>query len=169
MTRSLPAFLLTASLVLLTACSSMTPYKPMGKKGGYSEFYLRDNEAIVTFSGNNQTPRYIVDEYMLRRSAEITLEKGYRYFYVMDETSDVYNEKIRTVSQIKKHKTMDKSNSDEFSTTVPSNEKELKRYEVVSTIKLLQTDEDYPDAVDAEIVMSNFKKGNAITRHFKKS
>ena len=82
--------LLAASL---QACSTSTPYQKLGFHGGYSETKLAENIFKVSFHGNKRTGREKTWDFALLRSAELTLEEGYRYFIVMD--SDYY-EKLGT-------------------------------------------------------------------------
>jgi len=53
---------------------------------GYSEQKLESNRYRVWFAGNSKTPRETVENYVLYRAAEITLDNGYDYF-VMSERS----------------------------------------------------------------------------------
>ena len=83
-TRAAGLFLI-ASLAL-AACTSATPYQAVNKKGeGFSEFQLEQNKYRVVFSGNTQTPITTVENYLLYRAAEVTLDKGFDYFIVSDE------------------------------------------------------------------------------------
>lgn len=70
----------------LAACTTATPYQPIDKKGeGFSEFQLEGNKYRVVFSGNTETSITTVENYLLYRAAEVTLEKGFDYFIVSDE------------------------------------------------------------------------------------
>lgn len=75
----------------LQACS--TPYQKLGFHGGYSETKLAENIFNVSFQGNKKTGRGKTWDFALLRSAELTLEEGYRYFIVMDSN---YYEKLGT-------------------------------------------------------------------------
>ena len=66
----------------LQACS--TPYQQLGYRGGYSETALDENVFRVSFQGNKKTSRERAWDFALLRSAELTLERGYLYFIVMD-------------------------------------------------------------------------------------
>jgi hypothetical protein len=80
MTRSLLA--LAAAAVVLAGCQTVTTYHPSAEPGGvgYSDEQLAGNRYRVTFTGNSATPRETVEDYLLLRSAEVTLKAGYRYF-----------------------------------------------------------------------------------------
>ncbi len=66
----------------LTACTAPTPYAPRepGEYTGYTDQRLDQNRYRVTFTGNSVTRRETVEDYLLLRSAEVTLQSGFRYF-----------------------------------------------------------------------------------------
>ena len=67
--------------ILVEGC---TAYQKQGFTGGFSETQLGENVFQVTFKGNAYTSRERVSDFNLLRSAEITLENGYRYFVIVD-------------------------------------------------------------------------------------
>ncbi|HEX6143552.1 MAG TPA: hypothetical protein VFZ01_12590 [Geminicoccaceae bacterium] len=81
--RLLPILLLGAAVA---ACAgSPTPYQAADAGYGYSEQQLEDDRYRITFAGNSATPREAVQNYMLFRAAEVTLESGHDYFTVVDQ------------------------------------------------------------------------------------
>jgi hypothetical protein len=79
--RKLPKIMVLGLLAcVLTGCS--TPYQPNGLLGGYSDYMVAPDEAIVTFYGNGYTSAMQVLQMTpdTGRCAEITLQHGYRYF-----------------------------------------------------------------------------------------
>lgn len=75
-----------ALLFGLPACAaSPTPYQPVNDEGGYTEQQLDDTTWRVQFTGNADTPRQTVENYILYRSAEITLAGGYEKFAVINQ------------------------------------------------------------------------------------
>lgn len=77
--------LLAASLlILLGACAMETPYQPSEGRYGYSEQQIEDNRYRVTFTGNPSTPRDTVQNYLLYRAAELTVQQGFDHFTVVD-------------------------------------------------------------------------------------
>lgn len=76
------AVILVACMGLLSACStSPSVYAPAGDNGyGYSEQRVEQNRYRVSYAGNSATPRERVEDYLLYRAAELTLENGYDYF-----------------------------------------------------------------------------------------
>ena len=76
---------LAALLALVVAgCATPTPYSPKSEGFGYTSQQLEDNHYRVTFSGNFATPRETVEDYLLYRAAEVTLDTGHDYFVVTD-------------------------------------------------------------------------------------
>lgn len=78
-----------AVIVGLSACASSTPYGPTTTSNGYgfSEQRIESNRYRVTFRGNSLTSREQVENYLLYRAAELTLQDGYDYFtMVKDDT-----------------------------------------------------------------------------------
>ncbi len=68
--------------VVLLAVGCATGYQSSDDSvtGGYSETRLAPNEWRVLVEGNGFTERGEVEQILLRRAAELTLEQGRRYF-----------------------------------------------------------------------------------------
>ena len=75
---------LTSLALALTACATATPYQPIKNGVGYAEQRLESNRYKVTFAGNSSTPRQTVENYLLYRAAEVTLNNGYDWFLIAD-------------------------------------------------------------------------------------
>jgi hypothetical protein len=91
--------LLMSSLVLgLAACVTATPYQPVKNGVGYSEQRVENNRYKVTFSGNSSTTRQTVENYLLYRAAEVTLQNGYDYFVQADTNTDAQTSYTQTYS-----------------------------------------------------------------------
>jgi hypothetical protein len=74
-------------LLFLASCA--TKYAPVSNSfwtghTGYSEIPLDNSTWQVTFCGNDQTTDDIVNRYALYRAAEITTQRGFDYFVVLD-------------------------------------------------------------------------------------
>lgn len=74
--------------VMLAACGTPTAYQPASKGLGYAEQAIEDDRYRVTFAGNSLTTRETVETYLLYRAAEVTLERGYDHFLVVDEETE---------------------------------------------------------------------------------
>jgi len=84
--RRLVALLAAGLLVaLLGGCSTApTPYQPADGGFGYSEQQIEANRYRVSFAGNSATPRATVENLLLYRAAELTVQAGHDYFTVVD-------------------------------------------------------------------------------------
>lgn len=82
----------TVVLVAITVSGCATPYQQRGATGGFSETQLAENVFEVRFRGNGYTSSERASDFALLRSAELTLEKGFKYFIIDD------NENARPVS-----------------------------------------------------------------------
>ena len=79
--------LILAIVFLFYGCS--TPYQPYGALGGYRSTQLGENTYKVIFKGNQHTKTETVYNYLIRRCAEITIDEGYKYFIVYEDSSYV--------------------------------------------------------------------------------
>ena len=77
-----PALLAAA---LLAACAQPTPYAPVVDGKGYKEQQLESDRYRVSFRGNSSTPRETVENYLLYRAAEVTLETGNDHFRIVKQ------------------------------------------------------------------------------------
>jgi len=90
--------LLLSSVILLFGC---TPYQENSGLagflggGGFNETQLASDVYQVTFAGNKYTAEQRAKDFTLLRCAELTIEKGYRYFRIIN--SD-FNLRYRTQS-----------------------------------------------------------------------
>lgn len=90
-------FVVTAAAVValsvtLAACETATPYQPLQKgsptAGGYSELRIEADRWRVSFRGNYQTSRDVVETYLLYRAADLTVSQGYDWFEPVDHHTD---------------------------------------------------------------------------------
>lgn len=99
----MPISLVTLSAACLIA-GCATAYQPDGVSGGYSDKVLAGNTAQVTFRGNRLTTPATVDDFLLRRCAEVTLQDGYNYFVVAQKdgpnvaNTDAFGSNVRTAT-----------------------------------------------------------------------
>jgi hypothetical protein len=68
------------AVLLLSGCA--TPYQERGYLGGYKETRLKQNVFRVSFKGNSFTDKRKASDFALLRCAEVTLEKGFRFFVI---------------------------------------------------------------------------------------
>jgi hypothetical protein len=72
-----------ALLIPLAGCA--TAYQRENITGGYSDFRLDETTYRVRFKGNNYTSRDQVERFLLYRCAEVTAQRGYDYFVLVDQ------------------------------------------------------------------------------------
>lgn len=73
---------LGALVTLLAACETGPVYRPRGPNDlvGYTDRQLSPTRYRVTFTGGTGTRREDVEDYLMRRAAEVTLQAGYTHF-----------------------------------------------------------------------------------------
>ena len=76
-------------ILSFTLVSCVTAYQRQAFTGGFSELQLGENIYKISFKGNALTSRERISDYALLRSAEVTLENGFKYFIILD--SDNYS------------------------------------------------------------------------------
>ena len=98
----LKTLLLFSTVILLSACGGVATYKyaPM-REGffnttGYDAVQVDSNTYRVIFYGLRNTSVEIADRYSFYRAAELTLEKGFDYYVVLqtgddDKNGDAWN------------------------------------------------------------------------------
>lgn len=88
------AVLALGCAAILSACQTGPAYRERGpgEAYGYTDQQLTQNRYRVTFSGNSTTSREEVEDYLLRRAAEVTVNSGYTHFVfdARDTDSETY-------------------------------------------------------------------------------
>jgi hypothetical protein len=87
--------------ILLAGCATLeTPYQPAreGRGYGYTDQKLESNRYRVRFVGNDSTDREVVENYLLYRAAELTLQHGYDYFVVADQGTEAQRYHYQSLS-----------------------------------------------------------------------
>lgn len=100
MTFAIPKFAAIAATALLTACVTATPYRAAEHERdyGYQEQRIEQDRYRISFAGNSETSRQTVENYLLYRAAELTLEQGKDYFVVVSSDTEKNTEKFSTVT-----------------------------------------------------------------------
>jgi hypothetical protein len=92
MFRTALAAALLAGVTTLGACTTgPTPYQPGAADSadrGYAESRIENDRYRVSFKGNSMTDRETVENYLLYRAAELTLQTGYDVFTVVTRDTD---------------------------------------------------------------------------------
>ncbi|MEP6343865.1 MAG: hypothetical protein ABJ275_11180 [Maricaulaceae bacterium] len=91
LTSGLRAAFLGVSLIVLSACATTTPYQEASKPGafdGYTQTMIENDRARVSFAGNSLTERETVENYLLYRSAELAVERGFDNFKLIESDTE---------------------------------------------------------------------------------
>ena len=80
--------LVMATVICTSLIGCSTPYKKDGLMGGFEETQLDENVYQVSFSGNAYTRAAKAEDMALLRSADLTLQKGFKYFVLTDSNTD---------------------------------------------------------------------------------
>ncbi len=86
------------AVLLLAGCATTTPYQAMHNGEGYGDQRIESNRYRVSFAGNSTTPRETVENYLLFRAAELTLQQGYDYFVMAGTDTEAQTRYQQTVS-----------------------------------------------------------------------
>ena len=86
----------TAAIALaagLSACATATPYQPAtysasGPQNGFYEAPLEQNRWRVSFAGNTVTSRQQVEDALLLRAAELTIQQGFDHFIEVNRATE---------------------------------------------------------------------------------
>lgn len=81
------------AFLLISGC---TTYQPVGFGGGFSETPLRQDVYRIDSRGNAFASARLVNDIALVRAAELTLQKGYSSFVVLDQAAWEKQELIST-------------------------------------------------------------------------
>ena len=77
-----------SALAVLTACATITPYQPEIQGYGYAEQRLEQNRFLISFNGNSETPKQTVENYLLYRAAELTVQNGFDFFVMASDGTE---------------------------------------------------------------------------------
>lgn len=152
--KKLLALVPLCALVISCASFKPTPYQPLDENGGYSELALNKDSYSVTFQGNEETGRERVENYALRRSAELTLRNGYKYFV---KVAGGTREDLSTHTTPEVHtKSKDPLTGEKKEEITPAETHTHASYTTKMQIKMLMDNVKHPNAFDAEMVAKNF-------------
>ena len=77
----------------LSACATATPYQPAtytarGPQNGFFEAPLEQNRWRIGFAGNTVTSRQQVEDSLLLRAAELTIQQGFDHFIAVNRATE---------------------------------------------------------------------------------
>lgn len=65
-------------------------------RGGYTDVRVSEDAFTVSFQGNAYTGSASVDNYFLRRCAEVSAQNGYQYFVIAESQAQTKTEFVQT-------------------------------------------------------------------------
>lgn len=89
--RTLLLAALLAAVATTASAETTTPYQPISQSwshSGYAETQVDYNRLRVSFRGKSGASRESVETNLLYRAAELTLQRGFDYFVVVDHNVD---------------------------------------------------------------------------------
>lgn len=75
-----------ALTLLLAGCATPTPYQPARNGYGYHDQRLENNRYRITVTANTLTSRDTVENYLLYRAAQVTIQTGNHYFTIVHQS-----------------------------------------------------------------------------------
>ena len=153
-------FSIVFASLLLTGCA--TGYHPKNFSGGFKEYQLNADTYTIVFSGNEYTSSGTAYEYALRRAAELTIGKGFKYFIIKKSVSDVsrrsYTRPIESKTTTNYHThafNNDETVNSESNTTITGGDTYIQEKPTTGMIIQMLRYND-PGALDAAIILSNY-------------
>lgn len=176
---------LLSSIVIgffVSGCSSMhesseNPYHALNRTGGYSELALSPTIMRVVYRGNASLDQAAVQELLLKRCAELTLQHNYRYFVVLSSSHNVRHKVIQKDTDITfKHRYMpslymqnsmnpsvlaienaiaSENNQLTNMTITPGNAEELSAYTYSAVIKFVKNTKGLNGVLDSNAILGN--------------
>lgn len=91
-------YALAALLLGLGGCATTPVYQAAnGSNFGYLDQKIEDDHYRISYNGDASTPRATVENFLLYRMSEVTLEQGFDYFIVIDSDTECHTKYIETV------------------------------------------------------------------------
>jgi hypothetical protein len=86
-------FLSLIGAMALAACATPTPFEPIGDgRYGFADQKIEEDRYRISFRGNSLTDREQVENALLLRAAQVTLENGYDHFIVVSDDTETTRE-----------------------------------------------------------------------------
>lgn len=151
--------------LVIASCASVPIYERAEDLNdfGYSDQKIEENRYRVSYNGDASTPRAMVENYLLYRMSEITLEQDYDYFKVIDTDTECHTEYRTMADEPCTH-------SNVYSPMFPycgfgyvcnpsQTIREIKRYEAVASMTLHNGEKpaEDPYAFSAQAVQENLR------------
>jgi hypothetical protein len=158
-------YALIAIMLGLSGCATAPVYQAAnGSDFGYSDQKIEDDHYRISYNGDASTPRETVENFLLYRMSEVTLEQGYDYFKVIDSDTECHTKYIETTdgkpcNYYRPYGAAFPYYGYGYICDSTTRIYESKRYEAVAFISLFHGEKPSNDAFafDARAVMSNLE------------
>jgi hypothetical protein len=120
--------------VILTGCT--TPYQSKGFGGGYSDSRIDSNTVRVSFYGNGFTGKESVENDMLYRCSEVTIQDGYDYFVIVTGGTSPVDSSFTTPGTYTQNTTYNYGSSYTSGTYQPGQTVNVRKFESSVMIKM---------------------------------
>ncbi len=176
MFKKIKLFTLSLLILAFTGCTTYPCYQPYNSKteSGYKDLEFSKNIYNVSFIGNNYFSKELVENFLLKRCAELTLERGFKYFIILKEDTRLTDSRSWTTSSstpnfppVMTPMSIPNGNSQTklpanfstfpvFPTSISSNSwtETINKYSDIAIIKLLKDNKKYADAIDANTILN---------------
>ncbi|PYV81546.1 MAG: hypothetical protein DMG05_29775 [Acidobacteria bacterium] len=128
----------------------------MGFTGGYSDLKLDENTFRINFRGNGYTSSERVEIFALYRCAEVTLQRGFDYFVIVQEGTQTSQYQYNTPGSYSSTTTVIGSTAYTRGNYTPGASIPVNKHRAAVTIKAYKgTKSDIPGAYMAKELMKN--------------
>ena len=128
-----------AVVLILTGCATGYQQNSWLPGGGFSETQLSPTRVRVSFTGNTRTSIERAEDFTFLRCAELTIEKGYSHFLVIDDRQTVERSTSTTADPY-------------GSTTIQKAEPTTTK-----TIEMLTSEAVHPEVYDANFLAASIR------------
>lgn len=161
-TKVMRLILIGSIALILTSCA--TGYHPSSITGGFEQIQLSNDSFMVGFSGNGYTSSERSRVFAMRRAAELTKEKGFKYFTISNSKTNISRSAYRTPVNAETNSNYNvygngsygNINGSSNTTITGGNLVVTERPSTVIIVKMYHKNVD--GALDADIFLSNFQK-----------
>lgn len=173
MFRKIKSFTLLLLILAFTGCTTYPCYQPYNSKteSGYKDLEFSKKIYKVSFIGNEYFSKELVENFLLKRCAELTIERGFKYFIILKEDTRLIDSRSRTTSSstpnfplvmiprsIPNGNSQAKFSSDfpVFPTSISTDSwtNTINKYSDIAIIRLLKDNKKYVDAIDANTILN---------------
>jgi predicted small lipoprotein YifL len=166
MFKKIKSFTLLLLIFTFTGCTTTYPsYQPYNSKTetGYRDLKLSNNIYKVSFVGNEYFSEELVGNYLLKRCAELTIERGYKYFIILKDdtkliaswtTSSSSTNFSPRIPILPKNSNEFPYSYPDFPTSTSAETRTFNKYSDIAIIRLLKDNKKYVDAINANIIFN---------------